>query len=129
MSAETGNKLPSPQTGEKLVQEMINQGELHATMSTSPGQPAVVTFAVSGPILTEVEMQRELGAATERIHALTKEIKQTDRMLTHDKDYIKFIQKQRKNARQGSTGDQGISGADMDWGGDVEDEDIMGGLY
>jgi COP9 signalosome complex subunit 3 len=129
MSAETGNKLPSPQAGEKLVQDMINQGELHATMSSSPGQPSVVTFAVSGPVLTEPEMQNELAAATERIHSLTKEIKQTDRMLTHDKDYIKYVQKQRKNAKQGTLGDQGISGADMEWGDAIEDEDIMGNLY
>ena len=74
-------------------------------------------------------MQTELAASTERIHALTKEIKQTDRMLTHDKDYIKFVQKQKKNARQGNTGDQGISGADMEWGDTIEDEDIMGNLY
>jgi COP9 signalosome complex subunit 3 len=50
-------------------------------------------------------------------------------MLTHDKDYIKDIQKQKKNARQGGLGDQGISGADMDWGDGVDDEDIMGSLY
>ncbi|KAE9377921.1 hypothetical protein N431DRAFT_399116 [Stipitochalara longipes BDJ] len=129
MSAETGSKLQSPQAGEALVQGMINRGELHATMSSSPGQPSVVTFAISGPILTEGDMQRELGAATERIHILTKEIKQTDRMLTHDKEYIKFVQKQKKNAKQGGSGDQGISGADMDWGDAVEDEDIMSNLY
>ncbi len=74
-------------------------------------------------------MQRELATATERIQSLTKEIKQTDRMLTHDKDYIKFVQKQRKNAKQGNPGDQGISGADMEWGDAIEDEDIMGSLY
>jgi COP9 signalosome complex subunit 3 len=129
MSAETGAKLQSPQIAENLVQAMISQGELHATMSSSPGQPSIVTFSVSGPILTEAQMQRELAASTERIHALTKEIKQTDRMLTHDKDYIKFVQKQKKNARQGNTGDQGISGADMEWGDTIEDEDIMGNLY
>lgn len=129
MSAETGTKLQSPQIAENLVQAMISQGELNATMSNSPGQPSIVTFSVSGPILTEAQMQRELAASTERIHALTKEIKQTDRMLTHDKDYIKFVQKQKKNARQGNTGDQGISGADMEWGDTIEDEDIMGNLY
>jgi COP9 signalosome complex subunit 3 len=129
MSAETGNKLQSPQAAETLVQTMINQGELHATMSSSPGQPSVVTFSISGPVLTEAQMQRELAASTERIHVLTKEIKQTDRMLTHDKDYIKVVQKQKKNARQDNSGDQGISGADMDWGDAIEDEDIMGNLY
>jgi COP9 signalosome complex subunit 3 len=129
MSAETGTKLQSPQAGEALVQAMITGSELNATMSSSPGQPSVVTFAVGGPVLTEVDMQRELGAATERIHTLTKEIKQTDRMLTHDKEYIKFVQKQKKNAKQGGSGDQGISGADMEWGDAVEDEDIMGSLY
>jgi COP9 signalosome complex subunit 3 len=45
-------------------------------------------------------------------------------MLTHDKEYIKFVQKQRKNAKQGS-GDQGIAVMDMDYNDAIEDEDIM----
>jgi len=103
---------------------MIAQGELHATMSSSPNGPSILTFSTSGPVLSEAQIQRELAASTERIQALTKEIKQTDRMLTNDKEYIKFVQKQRKNAKQGS-GDQGIAVMDMDYNDAIEDEDIM----
>jgi COP9 signalosome complex subunit 3 len=123
-SAETGAKLSSPQQMESLIQDMIAQGELHASMSSSPNGPSILTFSPSGPVLSEAQIQRELAASTERIQALTKEIKQTDRMLTHDKEYIKFVQKQRKNAKQGS-GDQGIAVMDMDYNDAIEDEDIM----
>ena len=128
-SAETGGKLANANAVEVLVQNMIQSGELHATLSTTAGQPSVVTFSITGPTLTEAQVQREMITATARIQALTKQINQTDRMLTHDKEYIKYVQKQKKNSRQGSAADQGISGADMDWNGDIEEEDLMGNVY
>jgi COP9 signalosome complex subunit 3 len=124
MSAETGNKLTSARAAETLIKSMIADGTLNATMSNSPNSPAVLTFKSDGPILSETQIQRELAASTERIQALTQEIKQTDRMLTHDKEYIKYAQKQKKNAKN-SQADQGIAGAEMDWNS-MEDEDIMG---
>ena len=127
-SAEIGSKLNSPQAMETLIQSMISQGELHATMSSSPGQNSILTFSPSGPVLDEAHTKKELASSKERIVSLTKVIKQTDRMLTHDKDYIKHIQKQRKNVKSGS--EHGIAVTDMDWNGAVEDEDIMdGGVY
>lgn len=128
-SAETGNKLPSPQAAEILIQNMINSGELHATMSTSATGPSILTFSPKGQVLTESQMQRELAGSTERIMALTKEIKQTDRLLTHEKEYIKFVQKQKKHNKTGGSGDQGIGGENMDWNDAIEDEDIMGAMY
>jgi COP9 signalosome complex subunit 3 len=126
-SAETGNKLPSVQAAESLIQGMITNGSLYATMGSAPNSPSVLTFASPGPVLSEADMQRELAASTKRIHALTKEIKQTDRMLTHDKEYIKYVQKQKKSAKSGG-GDHGISGTDMDWNAG-DDEDLMAPMY
>lgn len=121
-SAETGAKLASVGAGEQLVRNMINQGELHATLGTSPtGQP-ILTFSPGGKLLTEVEMKRELAASTIRIKALINEIKTTDRLLTHDKEYIKYTQKLKKSGDAG--GDQGIS-VMQDFHDAVEDEDIM----
>ena len=124
MSAETGNKLPSAQAAETLIQSMIADGTLNATMSSSPNSPSVLTFKSGGPILSEAQIHTELAASTERIQYLTQEIKNTDRMLTHDKEYIKYAQKQKKAAKNSQV-DQGIAGGEMDWNS-MEDEDIMG---
>ena len=74
--------------------------------------------------MTEAQMKRELAASTERMQTLTQEIRQTDRMLTHEKEYIKYAQKQKKNKNnpQESVGD-----VNMDW--HVEDEQLMGDLF
>ena len=69
-------------------------------------------------------MQRELASSTNRIQALTKEIKQTDRMLTYDKEYVKFLQNQKKKGKTNS--EEAAAG---DWNDIAEDEDIMGGMY
>ncbi|KAH7356587.1 hypothetical protein BKA65DRAFT_495016 [Rhexocercosporidium sp. MPI-PUGE-AT-0058] len=119
-SAETGYKLPTPQAGESLVQTMIQRGDLQATLSRPPTGPSILTFSPSGTALTEPQMQRELAASTSRIQALTKEIKQTDRMLTHDKDYIRFVQKQNKNK---ATAEENPT---TEWNDIGDDEDIMG---
>ena len=124
MSAETGSRLPTSQAAEQLVQSMIADGTLHATMSRSPSGPSILTFSPGGPVLTEAQMKRELAASTERMQTLTQEIRQTDRMLTHEKEYIKYAQKQKKNKNnpQESVGD-----VNMDW--HVEDEQLMGDLF
>lgn len=125
MSAETGDYLPSPEAAEQLIREMIAEGSLQASLTPSSlDHPGVLTFSpTSAPILSETEVQRELAAAMKRIQALTQEIKQTDRSLTHEKEYVKHVQKQRKNAKNGLDG-----GGDPDWNA-IEDEDIMTGIY
>lgn len=133
-SAETGLKLPSAQAGESLVQNMIRSGELHARLSP-PGAsgPSILTFSLSGQVLSEHEMQRELTTSAERVKALTREVKQTDRMLTHDKEYIKYVQKQKKNPRGGPNSSHEFGDAGTDWNDDadalLEDEDIMSPAY
>lgn len=127
MSAETGGKLQSPALAEQLVQSMISEGSLNATLSHPPNGPAILTFGLGAPIMTEDQMQKELQASKQRIQFLTQEIKTTDRLLTYDKEYVKYMQKLKKNAKNGVT-DQGISGPDMDWN-PIEDEDIMAGVF
>jgi COP9 signalosome complex subunit 3 len=47
-------------------------------------------------------------------------------MLTYDNNYLRFVEKQKKNAKNDAA-DQGIAGPDMDWNS-MEDEDIMAGM-
>ena len=126
-SAETGAKLSNPLALETLIRSMIKDGSLNATMSNSPGQDAVLTFSPGGPVLTEAQMQRELAASAERIHGLTQDIKQTDRMLTHEKDYITFAKKMKSKGNKFEMQDQGIGG-EMEWNA-MEDEELMTGVF
>lgn len=125
-SAETGSRLQSPALAEQLVRDMIAEGSLDATLSNPPGGPAILTFMTSGLKKSEKEIEEELQASRERIQVLAAEIKRTDRMLTYDKEYLKFVQKQKKNAKNGVL-DQAIAGPDLDWNA-LEDEDIMAGV-
>ena len=125
-SAETGSRLQSPTLAEQLVRDMIAEGSLDATLSNPPGGPAILTFMTSGLKKSEKEIEEELQASRERIQVLAAEIKRTDRMLTYDKEYLKFVQKQKKNAKNGVL-DQAIAGPDLDWNA-LEDEDIMAGV-
>lgn len=126
MSAESGNRI-SAEAVEALIQEMIREGTLHATLSQSPNKPSILTFKLGGPNLSEVDFQRELAAYTKQIHQLNQDIKVTDRMLTHDKDYIKYAAKQKKSkGGSGSGGDLGLG--DMDWNA-MEEEDLMNGGF
>lgn len=126
MSAETGNRLQSNFLAEGLVRGMIQDGSLDAALSNPPGGSAILTFKPSGLKLSEKQVEEELQASKDRIQHLAKEVKRTDRMLTYDKEYLKFVQKQQRLAKDGA-GDQGIAGGDLDWNS-VEDEDIMTGV-
>ncbi|KAH8685727.1 hypothetical protein BGZ60DRAFT_99862 [Tricladium varicosporioides] len=123
MSAETGSKLSNVGECEALVRTMIAEESLHATLAIkAANQASVLVFTGDGLILTEKQMQAALGEKTIRIKKLTQEIKNTDHMLTHEKEYIRFAQKQKKQSKAAQ--DQGIV-TDMDWNG-VDDEDLMG---
>jgi len=120
-SAGSGTQLANIQQLETLVSDMIANGALRATLSSD--SPPVLTFASTGPVLSEEAMAQELSQAGQRITTLTNEIKQTDKLLTHDKDYIKYYQKYNKN-KDGGQGGQDA----MDWK-DEDEEDLMGGAY
>lgn len=121
ISAESGTRLPHVQAVENLVQSMIANGSLHANLSYPPNQSPVLAFSQNDPVLTEQQMKGALASASIQIKALLSETKTTDRMMTYEKEYVKHIQKLKKNSKNL---DQGIAGTD--WNGD-EDEDLMGG--
>jgi COP9 signalosome complex subunit 3 len=122
-SAETGSKLQNAAQGEALVRDMLNNDQLQASMSQSSGGPSILTFPLQGLELSEAQMKQELATTTARILALTKEIKNTDKMLTHDKEYIKFAQRMKKN--KDSSGGPDLPAMGDDWNGGIDDEDIM----
>jgi len=118
-SAETGQKQ-SNIVVEGLVQDMITTGQLSATLSHPSNGPPVLNFSATGPNVSEADMKRELLASRDRIQFLTNEIKQTDRILTQDKEYIKWAQKEKKT--KANKAEQGLAGPD------VEEEALMEGL-
>jgi COP9 signalosome complex subunit 3 len=123
-SAETGARLPNAQATETLIRSMISDGSLHATLNNQ-----TLSFSASGPVLSEAQFQRQLAASTVQVKALTDEIKHTDHMLTHEKDYILWLKKQQKRSgvSRGLPGvlDQAIAGTGMDWEDNGDDEDLM----
>lgn len=124
-SAETGGIISQPAT-ETLVRDMIKDGELNATLSQPTTGSPILTFSSKvGPIISETEMQQQLREAASQINFLSNEIKQTDRNLLHDKEYIKHVQKQEKNK---SKGDAGVGGQDMEWN-NGDDETLMDGVF
>ncbi|TGO46452.1 hypothetical protein BOTNAR_0587g00050 [Botryotinia narcissicola] len=123
MSAETGAKLTSIKQIEDLVQSMIAEGTLPATMVRDQSGHAVVTFSPTGPVLSETQVQNDLVASTRRIQSLSKQIKVTDRVLTHDKRYIDSAQKAQ--LKQKNAANAGGTAEPLDWNSLIEDEDIM----
>lgn len=122
--AETSIK-PTQQVIEHMVQNMIATGQLEGSLSYPPGNNSpVLTFSEYGPVLSEENMQRELLTATARVQFLTSQLKQTDKVMIHDKDYIKHIQKQKKaGAKAGD--DVALAGESGIWNDTVEDETLM----
>lgn len=121
-SAETGAKLPHVQATEALVRSMISDGSLQATVNSG----GIVSFDPTGSVLEEQRFKSELAESTGQVKTLTAEIRHTDHMLTHDKDYIRWLQKQKKTTKNNGV-DFGFPGGDMDWNG--EEEDLMAGAY
>lgn len=100
---------------------MVQSGELLATVTHLHNGVAVLNFAIDGPAsnLTETEMKRELETTKSRIEYLTNQVKQTDKILNHDKEYIKFAHKMKKTPKS----DQGVIAADI-----VDEEVLMEGV-
>jgi COP9 signalosome complex subunit 3 len=123
-SAELGSKLPNVTAVETLISSMIADGTLHATLSHPPNQSPVLTFSQSGPLLSEKQTQAALAVSTSRLKSLTDEIKATDRMMTYEKEYVKYAQKVKKTLAM----DQAVGVNEVEWSG-IDDEDLMGSLY
>ncbi|KAI9643077.1 hypothetical protein NHQ30_008812 [Ciborinia camelliae] len=123
-SAETGVKLTSNKQIEDIVQSMIADGTLPATMIRDQSGQTVITFSPAGPILSEYQVQKDLVASTQRIQSLAQQIKVTDRIFTHDKRYLDSAQRAKTKAMIA-----GKSEDSMDWNAANEDEDLMTELY
>ncbi|RAL64371.1 hypothetical protein DID88_001847 [Monilinia fructigena] len=123
-SAETGAKLTSVKQIEDLMQSMIADGTLPATLIRDQSGQTVLTFSPAGHVLSETQVQRELLASTQRIQSLARQIKVTDRILTHDKRYIESAQKAKSKAKS-----PGVQGEVMDWYAANDDEDLMTEMY
>ncbi|KAG4029497.1 hypothetical protein MFRU_015g00410 [Monilinia fructicola] len=123
-SAETGSKLTSVKQIEDLMQSMIADGTLPATLIRDQSGQTVLTFSPAGHILSETQVQRELLASTQRIQSLARQIKVTDRILTHDKRYIESAQRAKSKAKSPA-----VQGEAMDWYAANEDEDLMTEMY
>ncbi|TAQ90685.1 hypothetical protein B7494_g1014 [Chlorociboria aeruginascens] len=118
-SAETGARLPTAKAAELLIQSIIEDGSLRASLSHPPKSQQSLTFLSGAEPISEVQMEKELASTTDRIRALAQEIKQADRMLSHNKDYLSWAHKMKKNPKTTSA-DPGV---EMDWS--EGDEDIM----
>lgn len=125
-SAETGGSLSSIGDVEKLILNMIDEGELYGKMVTATQGHSVLVFT-TGPVFSELQMQQELAAAQNRIQYISQEVKVTDGYLTHHKEYIKYLQKKKKAGKLKNSENevQGVE-AVLSWNNIVEDEDIMG---
>lgn len=125
-SAEAATPAPTSASLSALISSMTANGSLYATLSTPlpPTNPAILTFSpAGGPKLTEADMSREMQGATRRVVALNVEMKNLDRSLALDKDYIRVELKQKADAVKM----KGLGGGDHDMDIDqFEDEDVMG---
>lgn len=123
-SAETGAKLTSIKQVEDLVQSMIADGTLPATLICDQSGQAVLTFSPAGAVLSETHVQRELVASTQRIQSLAKQIKITNRIIVHDRRFIESAQRLKSKSKTV------LGPADaMDWATANEDEDLMTEVY
>lgn len=125
-SAETGANLPSEAATEELILHMINEGELKADIIRGADDVKVLAFAPSDALLSESDVKAQLAESLRRIQSLVEDVKISNRTLTHDKDYLRWAQKQKNTERSG--GGDGISAEDVLWN-QVDDEDLMGATF
>lgn len=125
VSAETGTNLSNDEAVEVLINAMISQGELHGALMRPLDQLSFLGFNPGGPVLTESRVELELIDAMERIRYMMEDIKTTDRILTHEKDYLRWAHKQTKPG-DGNSGD-GYVGEELGWSIGPDDEDLMAG--
>lgn len=122
-SAETGAKLATDEAVEGLIMEMISRGELQGVLARSSNGQPFLTFNPTGPVLTESRVEEELAAAMVRIKRMMEDIKTTDHLLTHEKEYLRWAHKQKK-AGDANSGN-GYAGEELGWNIGPDDEDLM----
>lgn len=125
VSAETGVSLESQGAVEALVSNMISEGELRGTLVGAQGdQPAFLRFAPTERVSDETLVERELAEAMGRIETMVEDIKATDHLLTHEKEYLTWVRKQKKKQVGASYADA-YGGDEMGWMVGPDEEDLM----
>ncbi|KFY09060.1 hypothetical protein V492_05656 [Pseudogymnoascus sp. VKM F-4246] len=126
VSAETGVGLESQGAVENLIRSMISQGELRGTLVSAQGdRPAFLRFAPTERVSDETLVEKELAEAMGRIESMVEDIKATDHLLTHEKEYLTWVRKQKKKQVGASYADA-YGGDDLGWVVGPDDEDLMG---
>lgn len=125
VSAETGASLENQSAVEALVSNMISQGELRGTLvGAQGGQPAFLRFAPTERVSDETHAERELAAAMGRIGSMVEDTKATDHLLTHEKEYLAWVRKQKKKQVGASYADA-YGGDELGWIVGPDEEDLM----
>ena len=107
------------------VASMISEGQLNATLTQADVGRSVLRFAMGPPARTEEQMNEDLQKQLIRTTTLTNHVKEVDRKLGLNKEYIDWAKKAEKNKDLGPNGEIDpvpFQGPDV-YG--VEDEDMM----
>ena len=129
----TRKTSPNPndyaETAQCLVQ-LIAAGKLNATISKPSEDPAswVVRFSdpTSGPLARSEEQQYEaLAKQTQKVNVLTNHMREMDRKLSLNKDYIGDARRKKKQAASDATEENRWAATENAWD---HDEDMMGDL-
>ncbi|OBT69275.1 hypothetical protein VE03_01900 [Pseudogymnoascus sp. 23342-1-I1] len=125
VSAETGVTLESQIAVEALISNMISQGELRGTLVGAQGdQPTFLRFDPTERVSDEGLVERELAVAIGRIESMVDDIKVTDHLLTHEKEYLTYVRKQKKK-QAGPNYADAYGGDELSWIVGPDDEDLM----
>lgn len=124
-SAVTGKNLDTDEEVVHLVREMIDTGVLRGHLHSPGGdQPDYLEFLSASEALTEAEFAKQVLAAKADIEALDAVVKTTNAGLTRNKDYVRFLQREKKRKERDPEGrDLGV-----DFDAQIEDEDLMLGV-
>ncbi|KAH0565889.1 hypothetical protein GP486_000719 [Trichoglossum hirsutum] len=136
--------LPRAHTNEAATEQyilgMIERGELSATLSHPPQteeqqSTAMVHFLPGSHGISEAEQLQKVEGQIARTVALTEQIKNLDRKLGLSKEYISWVQKNKKTSQQlGSSlaplgskqdGVDDLESMDIGWEAGIMDEDMM----
>jgi COP9 signalosome complex subunit 3 len=155
-SAEPNARAPSDDVTRALIGSMIDDGTLHASISSST--PTVLIFNPCDPVLPETEVQIEVAASMERLQAMAGIIKVTGHRLAEVRTYhywwllmnivLKrthvtcpeefntdpenlqdkaYLKWAKEQKKRTKNGENGVVAEDVMWTETVdEDEDLMG---
>lgn len=143
-SAETGQALASDDDVERLVQNMLIEGMLSGVVEKNDDGTSFLTFLPpAAASLSERDFAAELAATALRLRELRPLLRAADERLGTHKEYIRHVIKESKRDKSSSAataaasaggdptlgGGFGIGGGGASgFQGEVDDEDLMGGI-